>query len=138
LVAKNPTELKFKDVPATKSVNKKGEINAAAEAGIINGFTDGTFRPDQTMTRAEAAIMINNAMKFTKVADSKLDKNKKITNLTDNTTISNTSRDSILKVYQAGIMSGFGDGKFGPYENTQRDQMAVVLDKFLQVSGMIN
>ncbi len=138
LVAKNPKEVKFPDVPATKAVNKNGEINAAVEAGIIKGFEDGNFKPDQPMTRAEAAIMIDRAMTFTKVADSKLDKTKKITGLADHDSISNTSRSSIEKVYQAGIMSGFNNGEFGPYKNTQRDQMAKVLDKFLQVSDMIN
>ncbi|WP_071393401.1 S-layer homology domain-containing protein [Bacillus tuaregi] len=138
LIAKNPAEVKFPDVPATKAVNKNGEINAAVEAGIIQGFPDGNFKPDQPMTRAEAAIMIDRAMNFTKVADSKLDKTKKITGLADHASISNTSRDSILKVYQAGIMGGFKTGEFGPYENTQRDQMAKVLDEFLKVAGMIN
>jgi len=138
LVAKNPAEVKFPDVPATKAVNKNGEINAAVEAGIIQGFPNGEFKPDQPMTRAEAAIMIDRAMTFTKVADSKLDKTKKVTSLADHDSISNTSRSSIEKVYQAGIMGGFNNGEFGPYQNTQRDQMAKVLDKFLQVSGMIN
>ena len=34
-------------------------INLAAEAGLIYGYTDGTFRPDQTITRAETIVMVN-------------------------------------------------------------------------------
>ena len=34
-------------------------INLAAEAGLIYGYTDGTFRPDQTITRAETIAMVN-------------------------------------------------------------------------------
>lgn len=30
--------------------------------GIINGFDDGTFRPDETITRAQAAAMVSNAL----------------------------------------------------------------------------
>ena len=28
-------------------------------AGLLGGYEDGTFRPDQTITRAEVAIVIN-------------------------------------------------------------------------------
>ncbi|MDE7218585.1 MAG: S-layer homology domain-containing protein, partial [Oscillospiraceae bacterium] len=35
------------------------EINRAVMAGWIKGYTDGTFRPDQPITRAEAVTMIN-------------------------------------------------------------------------------
>lgn len=35
-------------------------IKAVASLGIVEGFDDGTFRPDQTMTRAEVIQVINN------------------------------------------------------------------------------
>ncbi len=38
------------------------EINAAAQMGIINGYSDGTFKPYNSITRAEAAAMINRSM----------------------------------------------------------------------------
>ncbi|WP_234530248.1 Ig-like domain-containing protein [Paenibacillus pseudetheri] len=37
----------------------KNAIDGAKAAGIINGYLDGTFRPNQTLTRAEAVVMIN-------------------------------------------------------------------------------
>lgn len=39
----------------------KGYINALVSAGAINGYADGTFRPDQAVTRAEAAKIANGA-----------------------------------------------------------------------------
>ena len=38
------------------------EINRAAKAGWIHGYPDGTFRPDQAITRAEAMTLINNML----------------------------------------------------------------------------
>ena len=39
----------------------KGYINALAAKGVINGYADGTFRPDNAVTRAEAAKIANGA-----------------------------------------------------------------------------
>ena len=37
----------------------ENEIRRAASLGWIQGYTDGSFKPDQNITRAEAASMIN-------------------------------------------------------------------------------
>ncbi len=38
------------------------EIDKAVENGIATGYLDGTFKPDATLTRAEAVVMINRAI----------------------------------------------------------------------------
>ena len=37
-------------------------INKAADLGWINGYDDGTFKPDQNITRAEAMTLVNNVL----------------------------------------------------------------------------
>lgn len=37
-------------------------INKLVDYGVVNGYPDGTFKPDNTITRAEAAAMISNAL----------------------------------------------------------------------------
>ena len=37
----------------------KANINYAVEQGWINGYEDGTFKPDQTITRAEVMKIVN-------------------------------------------------------------------------------
>ena len=39
----------------------RGNINYAASKGWIEGYEDGTFRPDEKITRAEAAAVLNRA-----------------------------------------------------------------------------
>jgi len=38
-----------------------GAIGALVNAGIINGYGDGTFGPDNTATRAQTAAMLSRA-----------------------------------------------------------------------------
>lgn len=49
--------MRFKDVPETHWAYKA--IEELAEKGIINGYEDGTFKPDAPVTRAEVATMIS-------------------------------------------------------------------------------
>ena len=44
-------------------------INQAAEAGLVCGYTDGTFRPDQNITRAETIVMVNRILGRSASAD---------------------------------------------------------------------
>jgi len=46
----------FSDVPETSAYNEA--ITSLVDSGIINGYEDGTFRPDSLVTRAEFATMI--------------------------------------------------------------------------------
>ena len=41
----------------------KAEIDDAVEKGIVEGFPDGTFKPEETVTREQAAVMIVQAIK---------------------------------------------------------------------------
>ncbi|HEY8504456.1 MAG TPA: S-layer homology domain-containing protein, partial [Gemmataceae bacterium] len=50
----------FRDVAAADWF--AGEVGAAAEAGIVKGFPDGTFRPHQPATREEVAAMLVRAL----------------------------------------------------------------------------
>ena len=49
----------FKDVPVSNTF--AGYITYCAQEKIINGYPDGTFRPDKNVTRAELMAMINRA-----------------------------------------------------------------------------
>jgi len=47
----------YPDVPEGKWYAQY--VEAATELGLINGYPDGTFRPDKTITRAEACTIVN-------------------------------------------------------------------------------
>lgn len=62
LDTKNVTNPNFKDI-STKNSNY-GAIAALANAGIINGFEDGTYRANDMLTRGQMAKIIDNAFKL--------------------------------------------------------------------------
>ena len=47
----------FKDVSSEHWAAKV--IEELAEKGVVNGYEDGTFRPDEPITRAEAATILS-------------------------------------------------------------------------------
>lgn len=56
-LVKENVNMKFKDVPETHWAYEA--IEELSEMGIINGYEDGTFKPDEAVTRAELATMLD-------------------------------------------------------------------------------
>ncbi len=50
----------FKDVPAGSKY--ASVISTAVASGLVNGYGDGTFKPDATITRAEVVTVVNRAL----------------------------------------------------------------------------
>lgn len=59
--APTPDAKPFPDVPASAWYAEA--VNELAARGIVNGYPDGTFKPEQTATRAEVAVMLYRALK---------------------------------------------------------------------------
>ncbi|TDF95427.1 putative Ig domain-containing protein [Paenibacillus piri] len=56
---------KFKDAAGFAGWSK-ASIGALAVEGILTGYPDGMFRPENKITRAEAVVVLNNAMQYAK------------------------------------------------------------------------
>ncbi len=130
----------FKDVSGKEWFNKEGELMAAVKYGVIQGIGDGTFAPNEKITRAQAAAMIERAMniKFLNYDKSQLDKSKKLSDFKDAKKVGGWAQKGVEAVYQAGIVSGKLDGNYDPNGYTQRDQMAKILANFLISANLMN
>jgi hypothetical protein len=133
-------EQRFKDVKETDWFNANGELAAAIKYGIIAGKPDGRFAPNEKVTRAQAAIMFNRAMKlgFIHYDMTKLDKTKRVTDFLDVAKMNEESKAAIEAIYQAGIINGKPDSTFDPNGKTRRDQMAKMLAEFLISAKLMN
>jgi S-layer homology domain len=93
-------------------------IKALVEKEIIKGYPDGTFKPDQPVTRAEFAALLNRAfdLKEVRAARKFKDVPKKF-----------WAAEVIQKAYKGGFLSGYPNGTFAPKQNIIRIQSLVSL-----------
>ncbi|ADH98376.1 immunoglobulin-like domain-containing protein [Salisediminibacterium selenitireducens] len=111
-----------KEAPSFSDVDERErfhlEIRYLAGLGIIGGYTDGRFGPDDVVTRGQAAIMIGRALGF--------DGEQRETSFPDvgmNTTFSGFVQEAADR----GIIQGFPDGSYRPDAPVTRGQMAIFI-----------
>ena len=110
----------FSDVP--NHYWGKNAIQTGVAAGYISGDGDGIFRPNDPVTRQEAAAMISRILGL-KQNDSRAYR------YTDSYAISNWAKGVVGAVSEAGIMAGYPDGSFGPNKVLTRAEAVLALDK---------
>ncbi len=96
-------------------------VEKAANAGYINGYPDGTMRPEDSITREEVASVL---MKI-----NELDGNEAVAGVFTDSKAENWSKGAIGAVYSAEIMAGYPDGSFNGKNNIKRCEALVALNK---------
>ena len=110
----------FSDVPSRYW--GRNAIQTGVAAGYISGDGNGIFRPNDPVTRQEAAAMISRILGL-KQNDSRAYR------YTDSYAISNWAKGVVGAVSEAGIMAGYPDGSFGPNRVLTRAEAVLALDK---------
>lgn len=101
-----------------------GAIGALAERGIVGGYPDGTYRPNEPVSRGQIASMLGRALGLEPGDPS-----------TFSDTEDSVHGGMIAALADAGIMSGFSDGTARPAQHTTRAQMATLLVGVLETIG---
>lgn len=96
-------------------------IMKAVSAGIAKGYPDGTFKPDRTVTRAEFAVMLMNALK-------PHDEGAALT-FADTDKIASWAKKAVAQAASLGIIKGYDDGSFHPDAEITRAEMAAMIAK---------
>lgn len=96
-----------------------GYIQSAYDQEIVSGFLDNTFRPSQSVTRAEMAILIANAFDLTY--------NPAVPMKFDDMTENMASYEAVRALVQNGITQGYPDGSFKPNTYMTRSTFSVFL-----------
>src|SRR5206468_517184 len=104
--------LAFEDVPEDNPYFNA--VNYLHGDGAVSGYADGTFRPYNSVTRAQAAKIVVLAFGFPLVGDG-----QRFSDVPAGDPFSSY----IETAYAHGLVSGYGDGTFRPMNNVTRGQL---------------
>ena len=100
-----------------------GEVAKGLAAGFVKGYADGTFRPNQPITRQEAAVIVASLLGL-EPNDEQL-----VRKFRDGDAIAEWSRNAVAAVVEHGYMNGYPDGTFRPAQPITRAEAIVTLDR---------
>ncbi|WP_100401502.1 C40 family peptidase [Bacillus sp. FJAT-42315] len=120
--AKRILDGKFKDVSSSHLAFDA--IEDLTDKKIINGYSDYTFKPNEPVTRGQAAAFLNREL------------NLEAMNLSQFTDVdpSNPFAKDIAAIREAGIINGFADQTYRPYSYITRTEMAAILKKAYELN----
>ena len=101
----------------------KNDIDVAVTNGICKGKSYTEFKPNDPITREEAALMISN---YEKIANNNHDK---INEFSDTESVSNWAKDGVEGVIEKGYMHGYTDNTFKPKGNITRAEAVSTLSR---------
>lgn len=108
----------------------KDAVSWAYENEIVSGYEDGSFRPNQTITREEMCAILDRTLTWLGVSTA-----TGILPFADSDDISEWAKEAVARVSQAGLILGQSDGTFAPRKTATRAQAATVL---LRLYDMLN
>lgn len=131
--------IEFKDVPEGSWYGPA--VAAAVRAGLIYGYEDGTFRPDQPIRREELAVLIGRALAFaqppTSAQGDDSDAEGALYSFMDRADIALWATQDIETLVQLGVIHGRSEDRFAPKEHASRAEAVVLLGRLLIQLGFM-
>ena len=115
----------FTDVPS--DFWAANSISTVTKANLMKEYSDGTFRPNQPMTREEVAALFNNITDDGTAAF--------LSSKFKDITSDRWSALAIESVARKNIISGYGDNTYKPEKYMSRQEFAVVADNYIHYLG---
>ncbi len=100
-------------------------VRWAASQGIVGGYGNGTFGPNDPITREQLAVML------WRYSGSPAATNKEL-HFNDEAEISGFALEALRWAVENGILNGYGDGRLGPQGQATRAQVAQMLKNFIE------
>ena len=117
-------------------------VKAAAAEGLVTGYGDRTFRPDNYIRREEAAVLITRALAITGTEDvfdgnrPRLS-NSALSRFKDGNAVSSWARSAVTESMAWGIVRGDAKGCFVPGKFVTRAEAAVMVRRMLSKAGLV-
>ncbi|MEW6244199.1 MAG: S-layer homology domain-containing protein [Bacillota bacterium] len=108
-----------------------GYMEIGYDLGLFMGYGDGRMRPDNPISRAELVAVVIRAMKLENQV-----KSNPQSQFADFLDVPAWARGYVALAQERGVVSGFPDGTFRPFEHTTRAEAAVIIMRFLRSRGL--
>jgi uncharacterized repeat protein (TIGR01451 family) len=102
-------------------------IETASKAGVMKGYADGNFKPNQPITRAELATVIARYLGI--VREANLDQFLDLGSFSD--TSGSWAQQTINELFRYAVVSGYADGSFKPDQNITRSEAIKMINRML-------
>jgi hypothetical protein len=114
-------------------------VQTAAAYGLITGYEDGTFRPNQLITRQEAMAIIARAMSLTQLDDqlTSTEASTLLSPFADSSDIAAWAMKAAALNIKYGIIQGY-NGKVNPLQPITRAETVIIVDRLLKQAGLID
>lgn len=96
-------------------------INWAAQSEYVKGYEDGTFMPDEYITREDICVILN---RIIEKQGAGLSVQAEEFEFTDSAEISDYAQESVENMRRLGVVSGKEDNRFAPKENATRAEVS--------------
>ncbi|MEK3826979.1 S-layer homology domain-containing protein [Paenibacillus sp. FSL K6-1558] len=127
----------FADVKASDWYHSA--VLTAYDYKLIDGFEDGTFRPQEKITREQAMVILSKAMVITGLTEKLAGKgsDEMLKPYTDASLVAAWAKAGVEASLEAGVVSGRGAEQLAPNANITRAEVATIVQRLLKVSGLI-
>ena len=119
----------FTDVANTEYYAKA--VAWAEKNGIVNGYGEGKFGPNDVITREQLAAIMYRYSNYKKYNTS-VGEDTNILSYNDISELSEYAVSSMQWACGAGLVNGIGDGKLAPKGNATRAQLATILMRYCE------
>ncbi|NBD27249.1 S-layer homology domain-containing protein [Paenibacillus glycinis] len=114
-------------------------INEAVRAGIASGFQDGSFRPNERLTREQMAVMLSAALKYAGQSVRVQDQvDAMLGKYADNGSIASWAKPSMAELVAARIIRGKSETAIAPAADASRAEAAVMITRLLKFVHFMN
>ena len=125
------SENKFTDVKSSKWY--ADAVGWASSLGIVNGYSDGTFRPEAPVLRQELCVMLT---RFAEHQGMNYDEKPIANGFSDSKKIPKWAKASVEQMRLAGIIGGNEKGEFAPASTATRAEIATMIMRYLKNDPM--
>lgn len=108
-----------------------GAISAAVQAGLIQGYADGSFRPDAPVTREQMAVTLARALRLAGSPAQSASGPAAGGGFTDAARIAGWATDAVAEAAATGLIAGMPDGSYKPQAQATRAEAAVVISRLI-------